>query len=168
MDGVTDRVLDILAEHGVKATFFMVGDNVRRNPQLLERVRAEGHLVGNHTMHHLQGRKTSFSAYMRDVEAANSLVKSHLFRAPHGWLSLRQARAIARQYTLVMYDVVTRDYARQITPEQVVDNVRRFARNGSVIVFHDSERSAANVTAALPRAIEWLKQQGYEFALLPH
>lgn len=168
VEGVTDRVLDILAAEGVKATFFMVGDNARRNPQLLQRVKAEGHLVGNHTMHHLRGSKTACTRYVADVAEANALLRSRLFRPPHGWLSWRQACRLRRDFTLVMYDVVTRDYARDITPEEVADNVRRYTRDGSVIVFHDSERSAATTLKALPMAIVWLKTQGYDFALLPH
>ena len=163
----TPRVLEILEKYGVKATFFMVGDNVRRYRHLYEAVKAAGHRIGNHTMHHLRGRKTSFRRYLRDVTEANELIESDLFRPPHGLLSFHQARLIQKHYNMVMYDVVTRDYARYITPEEVVDNVRRFARNGSIIVFHDSEKSAATTLAALPAALEWLLDNGFELRILP-
>ena len=162
----TPRVLEILHKYAVRATFFTVGDNARRYPELLEAVRAEGHSIGNHTMHHLQGRKTSCRHYLRDVREANRLLHTTLFRAPHGLLSWRQSKNIARHYNLIMYDVVTRDYARRITADEVLDNVRRFTRNGSIIVFHDSLKAADKMLPALPRAIEWLLSQGYELDVL--
>ena len=118
-------------------------------------------------MHHLRGRKTSFRRYLRDVTEANEFVASDMFRPPHGLLSFRQARLIQKHYNMIMYDVVTRDYARYITPEEVVDNVRRYARNGSIIVFHDSEKSAETTVSALPAAIEWLLENGFELRVLP-
>lgn len=162
---VTPRVLDILDRFGVKATFFMVGDNARRYPELVEEVRRRGHSIGNHTMHHLQGRKTMPRKYLRDVQEADHLLNSSLFRPPHGLLRWSQSKVIRRHYNLVMYDVVTRDYAVYMSPEEVVDNVRQFTRNGSIIVFHDSLKSMHNTLPALPDAIKWLQDNGFE--LLP-
>lgn len=162
---VTPRVLDILDRFGVKATFFMVGDNARRHPELVEEVRRRGHAVGNHTMHHLQGRKTMPRKYLRDVQEADHLLNSSLFRPPHGLLRWSQSKVIRRHYNLIMYDVVTRDYAVYMSPEEVVDNVRQFTRNGSIIVFHDSLKSMHNTVPALPDAIKWLLDNGFE--LLP-
>ncbi|MBD5351061.1 MAG: polysaccharide deacetylase family protein [Bacteroides sp.] len=164
---VTPWVLDLLDSYGVKATFFLVGDNVSRNPELLEEIRRRGHSWGNHTMHHLQGMKVTSLRYMRDLTEADRLIDSPLFRPPHGLLRWSQAAAIKAHYNIIMYDLVTRDYSRKLTPEQVLDNVKRFARNGSIIVFHDSLKAEKNLRYALPRAIEWLKQQGYEFNALP-
>ena len=158
----TPRVLEILERYGVKATFFMVGDNARRYPRLYEAVKAAGHSIGNHTMHHLRGRKTSVRRYIRDVLEAGEFLNTPMFRPPHGLLSLRQASVIQKHFNLVMYDVVTRDYARHVTPAEVVDNVKSHTRNGSIIVFHDSEKSAATTVAALPEAIEWLQENGFE------
>lgn len=163
---VTPAVLDILDLYGVKATFFMVGDNVRRHPELLQEVMRRGHSVGNHTMHHLQGSKVTTMRYMRDITEAASLIPSTLFRPPHGFIRWSQAKAIKRHYNLVMYDVVTRDYSRRLTPGQVLDNVRRFTRAGSIIVFHDSLKARERMLPVLPQAIEWLQQQGYEFRKL--
>lgn len=164
---VTPWVLDTLDRYGIKATFFMVGDNVRRHPQLLEEVRRRGHAVGNHTMHHLQGMKVTAYRYMHDISEANDLIDSPLFRPPHGLLRWKQARAIKDRYNLVMYDLVTRDYSKKLNPEQVFNNVRRYARNGSIIVFHDSLKAEKNMKAVLPRAIEYLRSLGYEFEPLP-
>lgn len=163
---VTPAVLDILDRYGVKATFFMVGDNVRRNPGLMQEVVRRGHSIGNHTMHHLQGSKVDTETYLRDIAEADALIGSALFRPPHGWLRWKQAARLKERYMIVMYDLVTRDYSRRLTPRQVVDNVRRYARRGSIIVFHDSEKARRNVLAALPEAIEWLQSRGYGFHTL--
>ena len=164
---VTPWVLDKLDEYGIKATFFMVGDNVARNPELYQEVKRRGHSVGNHTMHHLQGMKVSSYRYMHDITEANDLIDSPLFRPPHGLLRWKQARAIKDRYNIVMYDLVTRDYSKKLTPEKVFGNVRRYARNGSIIVFHDSLKAEKNMKAVLPRAIEYLRSRGYEFDTLP-
>lgn len=163
---VTPRVLDFLDELGVKATFFMVGDNVRRHPELLEEVRRRGHGVGNHTMHHLQGMRTRGVSYLRDVAEADALIGSRLFRPPHGIMRWGQARAIKNRYNIIMYDVVSRDYNRRLSPERIFDNVRRYSRDGSIIVFHDSLKARDNMLAAMPRAVRWLQEQGYEFRTL--
>ena len=150
---VTPWVLDTLDHYGIKATFFMVGDNVARNPELFEEVKRRGHSVGNHTMHH-------------DITEANDLIGSSLFRPPHGLIRWKQARAIKDHYNIVMYDLVTRDYSKKMTPEKVFANVRRYARNGSIIVFHDSLKAEKNMKTALPLAIEWLQARGYNFGRL--
>lgn len=164
---VTPWVLDLLNQHGIKATFFLVGDNVRRHPHLLEEIKRRGHSWGNHTMHHLQGFKVTSLRYMRDLTQADMLVGSHLFRPPHGLLRWSQAAAIKNHYNIVMYDLVTRDYSKKLSPEKVLENVKRYARNGSIIVFHDSLKAERNLRGALPQAIEWLKKQGYEFRAIP-
>lgn len=163
----TPWVLDLLDKHGIKATFFMVGDNVRKYPHLYKEVKRRGHSYGNHTMHHLQGIKESATTYLRDITEADRLIDSILFRPPHGIIYPEQAKLIRRHYNIVMYDLVTRDYSKRITGEQVLDNVKRYVRNGSIIVFHDSLKAHTNMRYALPRAIEWLKEQGYEFEPLP-
>lgn len=163
----TPWVLDLLDIYGIKATFFMVGDNVRRHPELLEEVRRRGHSYGNHTMHHMQGMKVRAVRYLRDVAEAAAYIDSTLFRPPHGLLRWKQAKALKQRYNIIMYDLVTRDYSRKLNGEEVLENVRRYARNGSIIVFHDSLKASANMRYALPKAIEWLLDQGYEFAPLP-
>ncbi|MDE5720479.1 MAG: polysaccharide deacetylase family protein [Paramuribaculum sp.] len=164
---VTPWVLDLLDAEGIKATFFMVGDNVRRYPEVFEEVKRRGHSYGNHTMHHLQGFKVTSMTYMRDITEADRLIDSHLFRPPHGIIRWGQAKAIKSRYNIVMYDLVTRDYSKRLRPNQVFDNVRRYARPGSIIVFHDSLKAERNMMAALPLAIKWLKNEGYEFDVLP-
>lgn len=164
---VTPWVLDTLDRYGVKATFFFVGDNVRKYPHLYEEVKRRGHSYGNHTMHHLQGFKTTRLRYMRDITEADGLIDSTLFRPPHGLMRWSQAKAIKNHYNIVMYDLVTRDYSIKMSPEEVFRNVRRYARNGSIIVFHDSLKAERNMKEVLPRAIEWLQNEGYELLPLP-
>lgn len=163
---VTPQVLDILDRYGVKATFFMVGDNVRRNPHLLDEVRRRGHAVGNHTMHHIQGMHCTWRTYARDIADADALIGSHLFRPPHGLMKRVQMRVVTARYNVVMYDVVTRDYSSRLDADAVVANVRRYARNGSIIVFHDSIKAAPRMLDALPRALEWLLAEGYTLLTL--
>ena len=163
----TPFILDTLREFGVRATFFMVGDNAARHPELVEEVLRRGHSVGNHTMNHLQGRKVKTDAYVANVEKANALLRTNLFRPPHGLMRWAQSKLLRSNYALIMYDVVTRDYARNIDGEGVLENVKRFARRGSIIVFHDSLKAEKNMKYALPRAIEWLKENGYTLEPIP-
>ncbi len=159
-------VLDLLDSYGIKATFFLVGDNVARNPLLFEEIKRRGHSYGNHTMNHLQGFKVTSMRYMRNITEAHDLIDSSLFRPPHGLIRWSQARAIKDHYNIIMYDLVTRDYSKKLNGKQVLANVKRYARNGSIIVFHDSLKAERNLRYALPLAIEWLKEQGYEFDTL--
>ncbi len=151
---------------GVKATFFMVGQNVERHPELLDEVRRRGHSVGNHTLHHIQGASATTIRYMRDAAEGASLTGSALFRPPHGWLRPRQLMALKKHYRVIMYDLVTRDYSRHMTAEDVVENVKKYARDGSIIVFHDSLKSIERLRTALPESLSRLRDQGYEFMLL--
>ena len=164
---VTPWVLDTLDRYGVKATFFMVGDNVRRHPELLEEVLRRGHSVGNHTMNHMQGRIVTTETYLDNIERANKLIHTNLFRPPHGLMRFSQAKAVRANYSVIMYDVVTRDYAGNIDGEGALANVKRYARKGSIIVFHDSLKAEKNMKYALPKAIEWLLENGYELEKIP-
>ncbi len=160
---ITPWVLDTLDRYGVKATFFCVGDNVKRNPEIFVEIIRRGHSVGNHTMNHLQGMKVTSHRYLRNVLQAHKFIKSPLFRPPHGLLRWKQASILREHFTIVMYDVISRDYNCKLTGEQVLNNVKRYARKGSIIVFHDSLKAEKNMKYALPRAIEWLKSKGYSF-----
>lgn len=164
---VTPQVLDILDRHNVKATFFVVGDNVRKHPELFEQIKKNGHSFGNHTMHHLQGLKNSCDFYLADIEEAGKLIGSSLFRPPHGLMKRCQNKRLKERYTIVMHDVLTRDYGKRVTPRIVIENVKRFTRPGSIIVFHDSEKARRNILASLEESILWLKHNGYELLPIP-
>lgn len=163
---ITPWVIDLLGHYGIKATFFMVGDNVRKHPLEFRQVIEAGHRVGNHTFNHLKGLFTNTRDYVENVEKADALIHSNLFRPPHGMLRRSQYKELNKRYQFVMWDLVTRDYSYRLNGEEVLDNVKRLVRNGSIITFHDSLRSEENLKYALPRAIEWLLEQGYEFKLL--
>ena len=163
---VTPFVLDILEEYGIKATFFCVGDNIRKHPEVFKQIINAGHQVGNHTFNHLQGFKHPTRHYTRNVEMADRYIKSSLFRPPHGQFRLLQMLMLRKKYEIVLWDVITRDYNRSLSGEFVLNIVKKYTRNGSIIVFHDSLRAEKNMKYALPKAIEFLIQEGYKFEVL--
>lgn len=159
----TPFILDTLREHGIKATFFVVGDNVRRNPTLFQSIIEEGHEVGNHTYNHLGAFKHWAATYIVNAIKAEELIHSNLFRPPHGTMRWSEYFWMTRKRKVVMWDVVTRDYSKWMTADDVISNVKRYTRNGSIITFHDSLKSIDKLHYALPESIKWLKSQGYEF-----
>ncbi|MDY6122198.1 MAG: polysaccharide deacetylase family protein [Porphyromonas sp.] len=160
---VTPWVLDELDRLGVKATFFCVGDNVRKYPELFAEIIKRGHGVGNHTYHHIQGLKHSARSYMADVEKADELIASRFFRPPHGHLKPSQVRALSNRFDLIMWDVVTRDYNPSLSSDTIMNYVYRYTRNGSIIVFHDSLKAEKNMRIVMPKAVRWLLSEGYRF-----
>lgn len=164
---VTPWVLDVLDQYEAKATFFMVGDNVRKHPTEFCQVVERGHGLGNHTYHHLAGHLHGVSSYLRDVRLADQLLHTDLFRPPRGWMKPRQYLALRHHYRIVMWDLVTRDYSSRLNGHDVLRNVQRYARPGSIITFHDSIKSFEKLQYALPRSLEWLRQEGYTFRLFP-
>ncbi|MCL3779853.1 polysaccharide deacetylase family protein [Prolixibacteraceae bacterium JC049] len=160
---ITPWVLDILNQENIKATFFCVGDNVAKYPELYQRILDEGHVVGNHTFNHVQGLKMSKSEFINNVNKARKFINSQLFRPPHGWLKRSQYKAISKQYKIVMWDVISVDYNPAISPKQCLQNVLEFTRSGSIITFHDSLKAEENLKYALPRAIKELKAKGFQF-----
>ena len=172
----TPFVLDVLADYDIKATFFCVGDNVRKHPDIFQRVLEEGHRIGNHTYNHIGGFRWPSDKYLENTELAQCIIHNSqlaisssppLFRPPHGWMRPMQYRVIRAQgYRIIMWDLVTRDYSRRLSAEDVLNNVKHYARNGSIITFHDSLRSIDKLRKILPQAIEWLIGEGYEFGTL--
>ena len=160
---ITPWVLDLLDKYKIKATFFMVGDNVRKHPKEYQMVVERGHRVGNHTFNHISGLQYLSHNYLANTNLADDLIHSNLFRPPHGWMRWEQYMVLKKHYKIVMWDLVTRDYSNRLDGPQVLAKVKKYVRNGSIITFHDSIKSEKNMKYALPRAIEWLKEQGYEF-----
>jgi peptidoglycan/xylan/chitin deacetylase (PgdA/CDA1 family) len=159
----TPFLLETLREFDIKATFFMVGDNVRKYPELYQQIIDEGHQIGNHTHNHISGFCHSLRDYSYNVEKANAYIHSHLMRPPHGWMRLSQYAWLSRRYKIVMWDVVTRDYSKWISARDILNNVKKYVRNGSIITFHDSLKSVEKLRYSLPESIKWLKSQGYIF-----
>ncbi len=162
----TPHILDVLDTFNIKATFFCVGENVLRTPDLFAEIKQRGHAVGNHTMCHANGFKYTTDEYIRLVDEADTLIKSPFFRPPYGRIKPAQYKLLKKRYRFVMWDVITRDYNANLKPEKIVAIVKRYVRNGSVIVFHDSIKAQKNVFAALPQAIEYLQKEGYRFELI--
>jgi peptidoglycan/xylan/chitin deacetylase (PgdA/CDA1 family) len=163
---VTPDVLAILDQFDIKATFFCVGDNVRKYPELFQEVIDKGHHIGNHTFNHIKGFSWSLDKYLDNVAKAARLIDSTLVRPPHGQVTPALYQALSKSYQVVMWDLITRDYNQSFSPERILRNVRKYVRNGSIIVFHDSLKAKRNVLTALPKAILFLQKQGYQFQTL--
>ncbi len=164
--GITPWVLDLLDKYTIKATFFLVGDNVRKHPQEFQMLLERGHRIGNHTFNHIRGFEFLSKNYLANTDKANELIQTDLFRPPHGHMRWLQYMVLKRKYTIVMWDLVTRDYSNKLNGKQVFEKVKKYVRNGSIITFHDSIKAEANMKYALPRTIEWLKEEGYSFGTL--
>ena len=163
---VTPWVLDILDHYKIKATFFCVGDNVRKHPEVYQEILRRGHRTGNHTYNHIRGLLTNTDEYLANVERADTYIDSDLFRPPHGDMKFRQLRQLRKKYQIIQWDVISRDYNKKLKKEKVLDIVLKYARNGSIIVFHDSLKAENNMKYAMPKAIEVLLERGYEFRTL--
>ncbi len=158
--GVTEWILDELARWDARATFFCLGRNVEANPELYERIVAAGHRVGNHTYGHLKGWKTDVERYVEDVDRASTFIGGYLFRPPYGQIAPVQARALGGRYRIVMWNIISRDYNRSLSPRTCLDNVIRHVRPGDIVVFHDSKKAFRNMSYALPRTLEYLHARG--------
>lgn len=163
---VTPQVLDILDEYGWKATFFCVGDNVRKYPEVYQEVLRRGHRVGNHSFNHIRGYRYSVEDYVANVQKASAYIESRLFRPPHGRITFSQIKALKEDYDIVMWDVITYDYDKKKKPEQIMRTVRNYLRKGSIVVFHDSIKAKENVLTVLPQALAYWKEKGYSYGLL--
>lgn len=156
----TPWVLDLLKSRGVKASFFCVGDNVRKYPEIYRRILNEGHSVGNHTYNHLNGWKTDSAAYTENVAKAAKLIDSSLFRPPYGKLTPRAVKRLNKDYDVIMWDVLSGDFDTSITPEDCLRNVKTHASAGSIIVFHDSIKAIDKLKFVLPEVISFFEQKG--------
>ena len=161
----TPFILETLEKFNAKATFFMVGDNVRKYPELYKQVIEAGHQIGNHTMNHIGSYKHWTTTYVINTYQANELLHARFFRPPHGWMRHSVYYWISKYYKVVMWDVVTRDYSKRLTAADVVNNVKRYTRNGSIITFHDSLKSIEKLKTALSESLQWLQDQGYQFKI---
>jgi len=163
---VTEWVLDLLAYHDAKATFFCVGENVKKYPHIFERITLEGHTIGNHTYHHKNGWKTSTSNYIQDVEKCAKLVKSNLFRPPYGRISPWQLNQLKEKFELVMWDILSGDFDHNLDPESCFRNVINNSGPGSILVFHDSVKASKKLKYVLPKVLEHFTNLGFSFEAL--
>ena len=160
---LTPWVLDELDKHGIKATFFCVGNNIQKNPHIFQRIIEKDHAVGNHTYNHLKGFYTGTKNYIKNVSECQELTLTKIFRPPYGQLKFSQLNQIARTHKIIMWDTLSHDYSSAVSPEKCYKNSVQNVRNGSIIVFHDNLKAQMNLQYALPRCIETLKERGFGF-----
>lgn len=163
---ITPFILDTLKEFDVKGTFFCVGENITKHPEIFKRCLDEGHKVGNHTFNHLNGFKTPNEDYLANIQRCQKLLPGDLFRPPYGRIKPRQVKQLSGSHQIIMWDVLSGDFDVHITGEKCLNNVIRYSRNGSIVVFHDNIKAIPRVKYALPRTIEYFLEQGYRFDVL--
>lgn len=163
---VTPQVLDILDTYGWKATFFCVGENVQKHPELYNEILLRGHKTGNHSFNHLKGFNYSIEEYTANIKKAANYIDSNLFRPPYGRITRKQIKALKTDYQIIMWDVITHDYNKNLSNDEVFRNVTKHLRKGSIVVFHDSVKAKEHVLAVLPKAIEFWNEKGYRCELL--
>jgi|SRR5687768_2253406 len=163
---VTPWILDTLEAYNAKATFFCVGDNVRKYPDIYQHILSSGHTVGNHTLNHLSGWSTENIPYFHNIRHCARVVSSGLFRPPYGKLRPSQISFLQRHYQIIMWDVLSADFDNDITPEDCFQNVIQNAEQGSIVVFHDSLKAETNLRFALPQVLEYFSAKGFQFNAL--
>ncbi len=169
---VTDWVLEQLHTYQAKASFFMVGQNIQRNPQVFSRVKAAGHTLGNHTHQHVKGWGTATAPYLANVAACSRVMqnvggeKPALFRPPYGRIFPAQARELRKHYDIVMWSVLSADYNARLAPEICLQNTIKATHPGAIVVFHDSQKAKKNLEYVLPRYLAHFSNLGYTFKAL--
>lgn len=167
---VTPIVLELLAKHDAKATFFCVGNNVTQHPEIYDAVLEAGHTTGNHTYDHVNGWKTGNSEYLKNIELAGRQIKSRLFRPPYGRIKFSQVRKLRKNNPfrkIYMWDILSADFDKNISPQQCLENVLNHIQPGSIIVFHDSEKAWERMNYALPQVLAYCQQQNWAMKALP-
>jgi peptidoglycan/xylan/chitin deacetylase (PgdA/CDA1 family) len=166
---VTPFVLNTLKTFNAKATFFCIGDNVNKFPQIYSNVLSEGHAVGNHTYNHLRGWDCTNNDYLANIQKCSTLVTSRLFRPPYGRIKKSQINEIRKNFPgteIIMWDVLSGDFDTFVTPQKCVENVLKNTKNGSIIVFHDSQKAFPRLEHALPVVLQELSSRGFSFSVL--
>jgi peptidoglycan/xylan/chitin deacetylase (PgdA/CDA1 family) len=166
---VTPSVLKILKQYNAKATFFCIGDNVRKYPDVFQQVKNEGHAIGNHTFNHLNGWHVDDEVYLDNFRQADELIGSNLFRPPYGRVRRSQAGQLQKLkpgIKIVMWNILSADFDVSVSPEECLDNVIKNTRPGDIVLFHDSLKAKERMEYALPRALEYWNGKGYEFRAL--
>lgn len=170
--GITDFVLNELAKRDMKATFFMVGDNIKKHPELAKEVHSAGNGIGNHTMHHLNGFKTPLDQYLGDIHNCQSQIQQTLsvstvlFRPPYGRITKKQLHAIFPDFKVIMWDVLTGDFDPNQSANECLNKAKKHSKNGSVVVFHDQQRTASIIRKVLPQYLDFIEDLGFKTGLL--
>ena len=159
-------ILDELKKYKAKATFFYLGSKAEKYPQLIKRCKDENHKIGNHTYSHPNGWKTKNSRYYQDIEKANKLLNSNLFRPPYGRIKPSQINHLKKYYKIIMWDILSWDFDKKTSPEECYNNIIKNTKSGSIIVLHENEKSAKNVKEVLPKILSYFSSQGFKFEKL--
>lgn len=166
---ITEWVLNLLEKENIKATFFCIGSNIKKHPDIFKKIITAGHSVGNHTFNHLKGWKTSKDEYIENVDLCRTemsklaIENGNLFRPPYGKIKPNQCKTLRKKgYKIIMWDILSKDYDSSTTPEKCLKHVKK-TKTGSIIVFHDSIKARKNLEYTLPRAITFLKSKGFVF-----
>jgi len=166
---VTPFVLSVLERYDAKATFFCIGDNIRKHPGIFQKLIEGGHAIGNHTFNHLKGWKTKDEVYLENFKLCDNLTKSKLFRPPYGRIKRSQVSKLKDEFSglqIVMWDVLSGDFDLNLSPDKCLKNVLKATEAGSIVVFHDSLKACERLEYVLPRALEFWKKKGYSFEAL--
>ena len=159
-------LLDELKKYKAKATFFYLGSQVEKYPQLVKRCHEENHQIGNHTYSHANGWKTKNNEYYQDIEKANKLINSNLFRPPYGRIKPSQINHLKKKYKIIMWDVLSWDFDKETSAEECYINVINNTKSGSIVVLHENEKSAKTVKEVLPKVLSYFSSRGFEFKRL--
>ena len=161
---ITNWVVDELKKHHAKATFFCIGNNIQKHPEIYQNLIKDGHSVGNHTFDHLNGWKNNDEKYIENILLAENFInaKTKLFRPPYGKIKPSQATKLRKLgYKIIMWDVLSADFDNEITPEKCLQNVLSNVKSGSIIVFHDSQKASKNLKYVLPKTLEFLSKNNF-------
>ena len=169
----TSFVLSVLNSYNAKATFFCVGDNVRKNTELFQRIISHGHNIGNHTFNHLIGWQTDNGEYYRNIDQCTEIIKVSgyqrpvsYFRPPHGKISFSQYKSLCKKFRIVMWDILTMDFAPGKSPDVILKKIIYHTGNGSIIVFHDSEKALLGLKMFLEPFLNFFSREGFQFKML--
>lgn len=160
---VTPFVLEQLKKYNAKATFFCIGENIEKHPEIFKQIKEQGHTAGNHTYHHLNGWKVNDQLYFESVERARAFVGTKFFRPPYGRIRKSQIALLEARFSIIMWDVLSYDFDKNVSPEKCFLNVKHNAKEGSIVLFHDSLKAQKNLFYALPATLEYFSKEGFQF-----
>lgn len=163
---ITPKVVEILAEFNAKATFFCVGENAFKHPEVLQLLIDNNHQIGNHTYNHLNAWKNDKKYYIDNVAKAQEVLNSPFFRPPYGKFNLKLLKALKKKYKIITWSVLTGDFNKKMSSEQCLYNALTYTKQGSIIVFHDSIKASEHLFYVLPRFLKHFTDKGFTFEVL--
>ncbi|MCF0040112.1 polysaccharide deacetylase family protein [Dyadobacter fanqingshengii] len=162
---ITESVLETLAQFKARATFFCIGNNVQKHPDIFQKLLDQNHSIGNHTFNHMNGWKTEDDLYLENIKQCDTALDlpTNLFRPPYGRIKRSQSRVVRKERRIIMWDVLSGDFSKEITKEVCLGKSIQYTRPGSIVLFHDSVKAAPNMQYVLPRFLEHFINEGFTF-----